>query len=51
MAVQLMGFGAGMAWLRSLEISFTAFFISSPNERDGTVSFGTSNIEIMSMIY
>ena len=51
MIVVLMGFGAGMAKLRSVAICFTAFCVSSPNEREITVGFGYSKREIMSVIY
>ena len=50
MIVVLMGFGTGMARLRSVAICFTAFCVSSPNERDGTVGFGSAKREIMFMI-
>ena len=48
MIVVLMGFGAGMAKLRSVAICFTAFCVSSPNEREGTVGFRSSKIERIS---
>ena len=48
--VVLMGFGAGMARLMSGAIYFTAFCVSSLNEREGTVVFGSTKIEIMYVI-
>ena len=42
MTVVLMGFGAGMVRLRSVAICFTAFCVSYPNEREGTVGFGSA---------
>ena len=45
-----MGFGAGMAQLRSLEICFTGFCVSYLNEREVIVGFGSSKREIMSVI-
>ena len=47
----LMGFGTGMARLRSVAICFNAFFVSSTNEREGTVGFGSSKREMMSVIH
>ena len=51
MIIVLMGFGAGMARLRSAEIYFTVFCVSSPNEREGIVGFGFEKRDRMSMIY
>ena len=50
MIVVLMGFGAGIARLRSVAICFTAFFVSYPNEREGTVGFRYSKREIIYVI-
>ena len=50
MVAVLMVFCAGMARLRSVAICFTEFFVSSTNEREGTVSFGSSKIEIIYVI-
>ena len=50
MIVVLMGFGAGMARLRSVAIFFTEFCVSYPNEREGKVVFMSSKKEIMSVI-
>ena len=46
----LMGFSAGMARLRSVVICFTKFCVSPPNEREGTVRFGSSKRDIMYVI-
>ena len=45
------GFGSGVAWLRSVAVCFTVFCVSSPNEREATVGFGSSKRVIMSVIY
>ena len=50
MIVVLMGLGAGMTRLRIVAICFTEFCISSTNEREGTVGFGSDKREIMSVI-
>ena len=47
----LMDSGAGMARSRIVAICFTVFFVSSTNESEGTVSFGSSNREIIYIIY
>ena len=51
MVVVFLDFGAGMAWLRIVAICFTTFCVSSPNEREVTVSIGYAKREIMSVIY
>ena len=45
-----MGFGEGMAQLKSVVICFTEFCVSSPNEREVKVVFGSANREIFSVI-
>ena len=50
MIVFLMVFGGGMARLRSVEIFFTVFFLSYPNEREVKFGFGYANREIMSVM-
>ena len=50
MIVVLIGFGAGMARLRSVAICFTTLCVSSPNKREATVGFGSAKIEKMSVI-
>ena len=39
MIVVLMGFGVGMAQLRSVAICFTKCFVSPTKEREGTFGF------------
>ena len=51
MSVVLMDFGTGIARFRSVSICFTGFFVSSPNESEGTVGFGSSKRAIVSVIY
>ena len=41
---------AGMTRLRSVAICFILFFISSPNDREGTLGFGSAKIEMMSLV-
>ena len=43
-------FGAVMAWLRIVVICFTEFFLSPPNESEGTVGFGYAKRKIISPI-
>ena len=50
MIVVLMDFGAGMARLRSVAICFTGFFVSSRNEIDRIVGFGSAKIYIIYVI-
>ena len=50
MIVVLMGVGAGMARLRSVAIYFTEFCVSSPNERQGKVGFGSAMRDMISVI-
>ena len=50
MSVLSMDFGTGMARLRSVDICCTEFYVSSPNENDGTVGFGSANREIIYLI-
>ena len=45
-----MGFGSGMEQLMRVAIYFTRFCVSSSNEREGTVGFGSDKIEIMYVI-
>ena len=47
MIVVLVGFGAGMTWLRSVAIYFTVFCVSYPNERERTVRFGYAKRQII----
>ena len=50
MSVVLMSFGTGIAQLKSVENYYTSFCVSSLHEREGTVGFGSANIEIMYVI-
>ena len=45
-----MAFGAGMARLRSVVVCFTTLYVSSPNESEGKVGFGSAKRAIMSPI-
>ena len=47
MNVVLMDFGIGMARLMCVAIYFTAFYVPSRNESEGTVIFGSTNKSIM----
>ena len=47
----LMGLVAGMARLMILAVCFTEFCVSSPNEREVTVVFGSSKRERMYVMY
>ena len=50
MSVVLMDFGTGIARFRSVSICFTGFFVSSRNEIDRIVGFGSAKIYIISVI-
>ena len=50
MIVVLMGFGAGIARLRSVVICFTVFCVLSLNEREGTFVSWYAKRDIISVI-